>query len=61
MVLISGATGFLMNYSGLFLKFIFAMFIEIFGSILLVMFFSGSMTVGAIERLFHLSPDLMLP
>jgi hypothetical protein len=50
MVLISIATGFLMNYD-LFLKFIYAIFIGVFGAVLLVMFFVGLMTIGTIERL----------
>ncbi len=50
MVLISRATGFLMTYD-LLLKFIYAIFIGVFGAVLLVMFFAGLMTVGSIERL----------
>ena len=50
MVLISGATGFLMTYD-LLLKFIYAIFIGVFGAVLLVMFFAGLMTIGTIETL----------
>lgn len=40
-----------MNYYELLLYFIYAIFIGVLGSILLVMFFSGLMTIGAVERL----------
>jgi hypothetical protein len=50
MVLISGATRFLMNYD-LLLKFIYSIFIGVFGAVLLAMFFTGLMTIGTIERL----------
>ena len=39
-----------MNHD-LFLKFIYAIFIGVFGAVLLVMFFAGLMTIGTIERL----------
>ena len=39
-----------MNHD-LFLKFIYAIFIGVFGAVLLVMFFAGLMTMGTIERL----------
>ena len=48
--MISIATGFLMNHD-LFLKFIYAIFIGVFGAVLLVMFFAGLMTIRTIERL----------
>ena len=51
MVLISGATGFLMKYYNHVLNFIYAIVIGAFGSILLVMFFIGVMAIGAIEKL----------
>jgi len=40
-----------MKHYGLLLKFIYAIFIGVFGAVLLVMFFTGLMTVGSIERL----------
>ncbi len=40
-----------MNDYNLLLEFIYAIFIGVFGSILLVMFFAGVMTIGAIEKL----------
>ena len=51
MVLISSATGSLMNIYDLLLKFIYSMFIGVFGSILIVMFFTGVMSMGTIEKL----------
>jgi len=39
-----------MNHD-LFLKFIYAIFIGVFGAVLLVMFFAGLMTIRTIERL----------
>lgn len=39
-----------MNHD-LLLKFIYAIFIGVFGAVLLVMFFAGLMTMGTIERL----------
>ena len=51
MVLISSATGSLMNNYDLLLKFIYSMFIGVFGSILIVMFFTGVMSMGTIEKL----------
>lgn len=39
-----------MNHD-LLLKFIYAIFIGVFGAVLLVMFFAGLMTIGTIERL----------
>jgi hypothetical protein len=39
MILIYSATGFLMNYYDLLLKFIYTIFIGVFGTLLLVMFF----------------------
>lgn len=51
MILISSATGSLMNYYDLLSKIIYAIFIGVMGSIILVVFFSGLMTMGTIERL----------
>lgn len=51
LVLISITTGFLMNSHDLLLKFIYAIVIGVFGAVLLVMFISGLMTIGTIERL----------
>jgi hypothetical protein len=51
LVLISMTTGFLMNSHDLLLKFICAIVIGVFGAVLLVMFISGLMTIGTIERL----------
>ena len=49
--MIYSVTGFLMNYYDHLLKFIYAIFIGVFGSILLVMFFAGLMSIEIIERL----------
>lgn len=51
MVLISGATGFLMNHHDHFVNFFHSIFIGVFGTVLLVMFFVGVMSIGAIEKL----------
>ena len=51
MVLISGATRFLMKYYDHLVNFVHAIFIGVFGAVLLVMFFVGVMSIGAIERL----------
>lgn len=40
-----------MNNYDLLLKFIYSMFIGVFGSILIVMFFTGVMSMGTIEKL----------
>ena len=40
-----------MNIYDLLLKFIYSMFIGVFGSILIVMFFTGVMSMGTIEKL----------
>jgi hypothetical protein len=51
MVLISGATRFLMKYYDHLVNFVHAVFIGVFGAVLLVMFFVGVMSIGAIEKL----------
>jgi hypothetical protein len=49
--LISAATGFLMKYYDDMISFIRAISIGIFGVVLLVMFFTGLMSVRAVEKL----------
>jgi hypothetical protein len=49
--LISAATGFLMKHYDHMVSFFSAISIGIFGVVLLVMFFAGLMSVGAIEKL----------
>ena len=51
MVLIYSVTGFLMKNYNLLLKFIYAIFIGVFGSILLVMFITTLMTIGTFKKL----------
>jgi hypothetical protein len=50
-VLISGTTGFLMKRYNHMVTFFSATLIGIFGAVLLVIFFAGVMSVGAIEKL----------
>jgi hypothetical protein len=51
MVLISGATGFLMKCCDHMVNYFSPTLIGIFGAVLLVMFFAGVVSVGAIEKL----------
>jgi len=51
MVLIYSETGFLMNYCDHFVNFFHAISIGVLGTVLLVMFFAGVMSIGAIEKL----------
>jgi hypothetical protein len=51
MVLIYSVTGFLMKHYDHIVNFFSAMLIGIFGTVLLVMFFAGLMTMGTIEKL----------
>jgi hypothetical protein len=51
MVLISGATGFLMNRYDQMVIFFSATLIGIFGAVLLVIFFAGLLPIGSIKKL----------